>query len=266
MAAFTVAVGAAMSREEAVDCHCFGRLHSAPATARALIRNCALLAVAGLTTAGAFSDPGPSATRWISRLSPLGVAGLAGGVLVLAVLAAQSWLIVELLRRNGRLLRRLDVVEKGGSLGAAGLPVGSPAPRLSGDFTGRSEAPLHVVRSEERAAVLVFVEWGCAPCSQLLSELANGPRASAGPKVTVIGPGPAATAAARQRTFNLREVIVDEGGAIAASYGVRSTPSAVGVTDGAISSPLAEGAAAVRALLGSSAVLEPIRAIEAYGA
>ena len=66
---------------------------------------------------------------------------LAGGLLVLGLLAAQWWLLLHLLHQNGRLLVRLEALESSIAAGSAipsqngaldqpaeGLPVGAQAP------------------------------------------------------------------------------------------------------------------------------------------
>src|SRR5919109_26358 len=74
---FCVAIARSLVRGEAPDCHCFGQLHSSPAGPWTLVRNFALMAVAGFVIAG---GAGVSATAWIGTLSGTGLVALLAGV------------------------------------------------------------------------------------------------------------------------------------------------------------------------------------------
>jgi Methylamine utilisation protein MauE len=150
--AFVAGIGLNLARRRKPDCHCFGQLHSAPAGWRTLARNEALAAIAGLLVwQGWEGYVGPSALGWIVALSSTRLLGLAGGLLVLGLLAAQWWFLLHLLRQNGRLLVRLEALESSIAAGsvipsqdgapdqpAEGLPVGAQAPSsISKTCTGR---------------------------------------------------------------------------------------------------------------------------------
>src|SRR5947209_12851143 len=70
---FSAAIGFALARGRAPDCHCFGQLHSEPAGAKALARNGVLGAVAAFVLAAGWTAPGPDALAWIGRLDGAGV-------------------------------------------------------------------------------------------------------------------------------------------------------------------------------------------------
>jgi len=144
---FVVGISINLARGRKLDCHCFGKLHSAPAGWKTLARNAVLAVVAGFVLWEGYDGARPSALSWVGALSTVPLLSLLGGVLVLALLAGQWWFLVHLLRQNGRLLVRLETLE--GSIGAgnyaapstngsahapqppAGLPVGQEAPRFS---------------------------------------------------------------------------------------------------------------------------------------
>src|SRR5918992_635576 len=91
---FIAGIGANLARGRRPDCHCFGQLHSAPAGWSTLARNGVLAAVAALLVwRGLEGDVGPSVVGWIGALSTAGLVILAGGTVVLALLAAQ-WLFL----------------------------------------------------------------------------------------------------------------------------------------------------------------------------
>jgi len=141
---FVVGITYNLARGRTPECHCFGQLHSAPAGWKTLARNGVFAAVVGFVLwEGYEGGTGPSALSWLGALSTAQLLGLLGGVLVLALLAGQWWLVVHLLRQNGRLLVRLEALQatlaQSGDVvapsqngtarhQAQGLPVGSPAP------------------------------------------------------------------------------------------------------------------------------------------
>src|SRR5215472_1981126 len=125
-------------------------------------------------------------------------------VFVFALIAAWiailvgCWLGWQLLRQNGRLLLRLEALEKhleesGGGKRETGLPVGSPAP----DF----ELP-DLAGSRKRSAdffdqpqLLIFFNPGCGFCRELAPQLAarwsgNG-NAHVSPRLLLISTGDA---------------------------------------------------------------------------
>ena len=101
-------------------------------------RNALLALPAVIVLAHGWGDTGTSATAWVTHVSGSAAAGV-GGLLVAAALAGQWALIMGLLRQNGRILLRLEVLsfpEDPGSANSQGesltrsvqLPLGSTAP------------------------------------------------------------------------------------------------------------------------------------------
>ena len=114
---FIVAIGSAIKRGRAPDCHCFGRLRSAPAGWGTLLRNTVLAGIAGFVVVGGWANPGASATGWVSRLSAGALTGICVGVVVVG---GQAWFSWQLLRQQGRLLARLEAIEARQPTSAAG--------------------------------------------------------------------------------------------------------------------------------------------------
>src|SRR5918997_1375030 len=180
---FVAGIGANLARGRRPDCHCFGHLHSAPAGWSTLARNGVLAAVAAVVVwRGLQGDVGPSVVGWIGALSTAGLLVLASGMVVLALLAAQWLFLFGLLRQNGRLLARLEIVEErladsglapseNGARSAAGLPVGAPAPTFSLEDLHGEEVALDELRAPGKPVMLVFTVPGCGPCAELLPEL-----------------------------------------------------------------------------------------------
>ena len=134
---FIVGISYNLARGRPPECHCFGQLHSAPAGWPTLVRNALLAAIAGLIVWQGPEQPSAGIVHWLSTVTASQVVSLAGGLLLLVLLIGEGWLLLNLLRQNGRLLRRIEALEA--QLGRAdagslitqppmGLPVGAPAP------------------------------------------------------------------------------------------------------------------------------------------
>src|SRR5215217_2377330 len=113
----------------------------------------------------------PSAVGWLASLSAAQVAGLVLGLAVLGVLAAQGWLLLNLLRQNGRLLMRVDTLEwRLGAGGVApspngvevqpplGLPLGDTAPEFELPGLHRETLTLESLRTAGKPIKTVFTE------------------------------------------------------------------------------------------------------------
>lgn len=249
-AAFALAIAAALRRGESPDCHCFGTVHSRPVTAVTLARAAVLAGLAALVAAVEWSDPGPSAVAWLGNLSTVEALAVAEGAALVAVVAGAVWLGMHLLRQNGRLLVRLDAVERSVGLvpdeGAArapeGLAVGSPAPDFR--LPGRDGSEYGLADLGERV-VLVFADAGCGPCLSLFSQLDDWQTERADIALAVlIGGDPQA---AREVPGTIPVLSVDQD--VLEDYVVRGTPTGVLVEDGLIASDPAPGAAAIERLV-----------------
>ena len=96
------------------------------------------------------------------------------------VVAIQSWLMLQLFRQNGRLLLRMDQLER--QLGvpelakpvgvSRHLPLGSTAPPFELRVLAGSTVSLGSLCEGRGPVVLVFVDSRCGSCVQLIPELA----------------------------------------------------------------------------------------------
>ena len=112
LAVFMAAIGVSMARGAAPDCHCFGRLHSAPVSWRTQVRNGVLAAAGGVAVLAGRGASGLSPVRWAGHLNAAEL-GLAAAVVALsAVAAGQGWFLYRLSRQNGRVLARLENLEQ----------------------------------------------------------------------------------------------------------------------------------------------------------
>ena len=72
LAVFMAAIGVSMARGAAPDCHCFGRLHSAPVSWRTQVRNGVLAAAGGVAVLAGRGASGLSPVRWAGHLDRRG--------------------------------------------------------------------------------------------------------------------------------------------------------------------------------------------------
>jgi peroxiredoxin len=267
LSVFVVGITYNLARGRKPECHCFGQLHSAPAGWKTLARNGVLAAIAGFVLwAGYEGGAGPSALSWVGALSAAQLLALLGGVVVLALLAGQWWFLVHLLRQNGRLLVRLEVVEAsiaaGGSVApsqngsplhqaAEGLPVGSEAPEFSLSGLHGETLTLNALRSSDKPVMLLFTDPGCGPCNAMLPEVGSWQEEH--PQkltLTLISRGEVEENKTKASEHALKNVLLQEDWEISESYEVSGTPSAVLVSaDGKVASPVAGGAEGIRGLL-----------------
>jgi peroxiredoxin len=183
-------------------------------------------------------------------------------VLILAGLGLQGWLILNLLRQNGRILMRLEALEGGRgrdpAVGTApppaptaGLPIGTPAPdfRLGGLYG--EILTLASLRAGHEPLLLLFTDPTCGPCSGLLSEVGRWQRERASRlSIAVISRGGATANRANSEAHGVRNLLLQPDDEVASMYRCDGTPSAVLIgADGRISSPVVGGADAIRTLV-----------------
>ena len=263
---FVSAIAVSLVRGRRPACHCFGQLHSVPVGGTTLARNAVLAGLAGLVAWQAASPE-----RLLAQSGSLpALAGLNtpdAGVLALAMMAALLLFMLvmfkQLLRQNGRLLIRLEAIERKLAIGGeptpllAGLPVGSAAPEFNLKDLDGSTVTLGRLREAGKPLLLVFTEPGCGPCDTVLPDVANWQLEHAGNLVVVaISRGTVPVNRSRSETYRLQNVLLQRDREVAEIYRVAGTPSAVLVKEGRIASELAAGPDAVRAL-GKSATTPP---------
>ncbi|WP_152621064.1 MauE/DoxX family redox-associated membrane protein [Bradyrhizobium japonicum] len=262
--AFTVAIGLNLARGRRPDCHCFGQLHSEPTSWRTVVRNAALAAIAGLLVWQGDHYPGPSAVAWFVGLSTTQAIVVIVGLTTAAAMAAQGWLLVQLLRQHGRLLLRMDALESRTAgvstmspgrhppLASAGLAVGDVAPGFAlPDLNGKVTSIDEMLEVASSPVLLVFVDPGCGPCIALAPELALMQRDYASTlSIVLISRATPNENRAKHAAFGNVLVLLEAERRVADAYQAYGTPAAVVVgQDGRIASPLAMGAEQIRSLI-----------------
>jgi peroxiredoxin len=267
---FVGAIGFNLVRGHKPDCRCFGQIHSAPAGWDTLARNAALAAIAGFVVwQGYDGGAGPSGLGWLGGISAVQLAGLVGGMVVLGLLAAQWWFLLNMMRQNGRLLVRLKAVEEalasgglvlsspnGSAAGAEeGLPLDSPAPEFELPDLSGGTLSLGSLRSPGKPILLLFTDPECGPCNALLPEVGRWQEEHA-QKLTLalVSPGDPEENRRQADEHGLTNVVLQADWEVSKAYRVRGTPSAALVLpDDSVGSPVAGGSEAIKSLVGRAA-------------
>jgi peroxiredoxin len=187
------------------------------------------------------------------------------GILALLLLLIAVWLLLRLLRQNGRILTRLEALERtrtmyaGAALGedgrpSYGLPVGTDAPGFALTGVHDETMTLEALRAAGNPVLLLFSGPDCEACRALLPDVAQWQRDYASRlTVAVITSGGTELSRDEAATHRLAHVLLQEGDEVAQTYGSPGAPSAVLIAaDGTVQTPIAAGATAIRSLVGSA--------------
>jgi len=119
-----------------------------------------------------------------------------GSVLPWLLVAIGGWLLLQLIRQNGRILLRLEAIEArlppraaAPRPSAQGLPIGTPAPDF--ELPDLADAPHKLSQFRGRDLLLLFFNPGCGFCTKMAGDLAalatDGRNGSAIPIVVTTG-------------------------------------------------------------------------------
>jgi peroxiredoxin/uncharacterized membrane protein YphA (DoxX/SURF4 family) len=238
LALFVVGLTRALRRGEAPDCHCFGQLHSKPASWTTVARNVVLAVPAAYV---ALTGPGPSLSSWVASTNATDLWLITTGALAILTTTASV-----LLWRENRRLRSTQ-----GRAVAAPRQIGALAPQFSLPSTAGPAISLQDLLADDRACVLTFVSPGCGPCAALLPELARWhDTVTERLALTLVAPVRATQAETLAREHALTDVLIDEQATVMHAYGVWGTPSAILVaSDGTVRSAPIGGRVAIESLI-----------------
>jgi uncharacterized membrane protein YphA (DoxX/SURF4 family)/peroxiredoxin len=250
---FVVGLTRVLRRGETPDCHCFGQLHSKPASWTTVARNLVLALPAAYI---ALTGPGPSLTAWVASTNATDLWLIAIGALATLTTATSV-----LLWRENRRLRSTN-----GRAPAAPRQIGALAPQFSLPSAAGRVVSLQDLLADDRACVLTFVSSGCGPCAALLPELARWhDTITERLALTLVAPGEAIQAEALAREHFLADVLIDEQATVMHAYGVWGTPSAILVaSDGTVRSAPVAGHVAIESLI-RLALQDKTQAAPAHG-
>jgi len=259
---FIVGIGANLSVGRQPDCHCFGQLHSEPVGAPTLIRNVILAVVAGFVIwqGASYNNVGSSAVNWITTLTAFQAIALVVGVILVALVAIETWLLLQTMTQQGRLLTRLELLEENGvpaneNNPAFGLPEDTPAPAfelpdLAGNLVSLSGI-LEQKGETKKAAFLVFTSPNCGPCQAMMPSFVEWQEKHANKLALVmISQGTVEKNRAKVAGYGVSHLLLQKDKEVADAYKVRGTPSGVAISyDGSTYGKLAEGEDNIKALL-----------------
>lgn len=253
---FIAAISFSLAQGRKPKCRCFGQLHSAPVGRRTLMRNSALAATAGFILSQGPSRVEPSFAMSMNSLSSAHRVPLLPAIFT-GLLALLCWALVQILRQQGRLLRRLEILEAQFSHGinsaarTVGLTVGSPAPALELPNLSGEIITLDALRARGLPVVLVFWDPECYPCEALLPQLGRWQRDHADKLTLVpISRGSVESNIYKVQKHALRDVLLQQDHEVDDAYAIDATPTAVLVRqDGRIGSPQAGGADKIDSLV-----------------
>ncbi len=185
-----------------------------------------------------------------------------GTVLPWLLLGLLTWLGFQLLRQNGRLLLRLESIEKrmaprpeAKRREAGGLPVGTPAPDFElPDLTGVRH---QLSEFRDQNVLLIFFDPKCGFCTRMAPDLAGLPAAAGGDRAVpiVISTGDAQQNRKHVEQYGIRcLVLLQNQREVASTFRAQGTPVGYRI-DGAgrIASELTVGAEALLQLAASIA-------------
>jgi thiol-disulfide isomerase/thioredoxin len=235
---FLIALGANLAVGRTPPCHCFGAGNGDPIGARTLARTGTLALLAAVPVALGRADLGADPpARTVTFLAGADALAVALGAGVLGLLAACVVLALALIGSHGRLLLRIEALERqlepapagDADRTAHGLSVGASAPPFAITDRDGHALTLDHARAAGRPVVLIFTDPDCGPCQALRPELESW---------------------RRRHADALTLVVLDRGRDVAHDYHVRATPTAITVA--------ADGTIATRPALGAPAIAELI--------
>src|SRR5687768_4387144 len=253
---FTVAISINIALGRKTKCHCFGQLHSAPIGLSTLVRNSILAAGAVFVVAQGWGNPDPNVLSLLHNFTGTEIIILSFGAATVLALVAESWLVIHLMKQNGRLLLRIDELDlrlnavgipQIKNLVETGLPVGTAAPLFELPLVSGEHLALSSLLNGRKSVLLVFSDPNCNPCRALLTDIAAWERKFERELTPVIvSRGNKENNQAIVDPYGLKFVGLQTDREVAEMFLANTTPSAVLIgADGSIRSSLAIGSEAI---------------------
>src|SRR5262249_47809507 len=140
-------------------------------------------------------DPGPSVVGWLGALTSAGTLALFVGLAALGMAAIEGWVLIQLLRQNGRLLGRVEALEA--QVAANNNPAPPPHPGALALGSPARAFPLSALEGCERRLkefldkprVIVFFSPQCGFCQQMAPRIGRLP--DGGASLLLVGQGDA---------------------------------------------------------------------------
>jgi peroxiredoxin len=181
------------------------------------------------------------------------------------ILGLTLWVLFHMLKQNGRLLVRLEAVEKKLKIDPnapeiPGVPVGQPAPAFELTNLESQTVTLESLGESGIPVVLVFTEPTCGACEALHPDIARWQKEN-GDRITVVPVSRGQVEANKQRSLehHVSGVLLQAGREVWDAYLVTATPSAVMIKEGKISTALAVGPDAIREMVARATLPPPAK-------
>lgn len=262
---FIAAIAANLASGRMPTCRCFGEVSARPIGPRTLVRNGLLALCAAAVVWSGRGNAAPSLVATVVRFDPMVI----GAAVAAAAFAAQTWLVLHLLRQHGRLLLRIDVLETRVGLESAVVPanqgmtveleIGALAPVFHVRSSAGETVSLTALWSGLQPALLIFSNPECGPCAALMPRVAAWQVEHASRlRIAVITTGSIEDAARQRHENGLRDIFLQRDTEVSDGYGAYGTPAGVLIdANGAIASRVALGADAIAELVGGAGSPEP---------
>ncbi len=250
-----------LARGRKPACHCFGQLYSEPVGVSTLVRNLFLAGLAVLIINQGGSGVGPSGVAWLVELTLAEKIIVVAGLMGLGVAGVLAWLIKLVLLQNGRLLLRLEALEKGHSFRTDEV---NSISILDGGQTQDQVAPpfaLVNLQSEtltlvnlldaQKPVILIFTDPNCGPCQALLPYIEEWQQQYFN-KLTIalISVGTPEVNRSKFEGLKISNILLQQNYEVTEAYGVQGTPSAVLVQpNGTTGGPPQAGVELIQALV-----------------
>ncbi|HEU0303946.1 MAG TPA: MauE/DoxX family redox-associated membrane protein, partial [Gaiellaceae bacterium] len=101
---FSIAIAMSLARGRAPNCHCFGQLHSAPASWTTLARNAVLAGVAVVSLVGNLAGDQTSTTAWLGDLEAAELLALVVAIVATGIVVVGGAAFLTLMRSYGKVL------------------------------------------------------------------------------------------------------------------------------------------------------------------
>lgn len=252
---FSVAIVLQLARGNTPACNCFGQLAAAPISARTLARNAVLAVLAGIALYAGFAHETPSAVAWVRQIYPRPSFAFVLSFASLTIAVATGFAFVSLLRTHGKVLLRVDALER--RLGAAGIAEedieetppalghepGVTAPAFSMSTTAGAASSLSDLLEPALPVMLIFTSTNCGACKTLLPRIVDWQRDHSHLlTIAVANAGETQASIDEANEFGLDRFMLDTDSAVYERYNASGTPSALLIApDGTIASHVAPG-------------------------
>jgi peroxiredoxin/uncharacterized membrane protein YphA (DoxX/SURF4 family) len=258
---FNAAIAMNLFLGKTPQCNCFGQLHSKPIGWSTFARNSIPLSLAAWLVWVLPNYRDASLKSSLASFSSMEIAGALVILVLFALITSLGFLLLHVLKQHGRLLLRIEALEKSTGAGIPlppraapalqGLSVGSKAPVFQLPNVHGTMLGLGDFLTKGKASLLIFTDPNCGPCLSLLPQVASWQQQLGSTlSVVLISSGSVAVNLAKAQEFGLQNVLVEKKRSVAESYMAFGTPSAVLIRpDGSIGSFLASGSAAISQLI-----------------